>query len=435
MGNHLNHNKILFSVVDNYYNITTAVMNERDSITALSIHLSIEVELLVWLPSRQRPTSLLHGGSHRGTSSIRSQVNLNATAHNQIEVSTKESKTTMDSKPLTKLAALTSAFAAGAALTHFYHTRQKRGSDNAPPQTLEPTALLAAIELGGTSCRAAFAFSDDPTTLVDHIEVPTTDPAATLSAIVQFLQSHAPFAALGVASFGPVDLDPSSNTYGYITTTPKPGWKSCNLLSYFEHFKAPIGFDTDVNAPALAEQQYGGHKGDSCAYITVGTGIGVGLVIDGRPVHGLVHPEGGHIMTLRPEDDKYEGWSNIHKLSAESMASAAACAQRAGVNATELASLKDDNPVWDDVAYYLAQLCLTICYMVSPHVIVLSGGIMKRTILFEKIRAKFHELNEGYIAADLVLNHLDEYIVPSKYGNDIGIIGAIELARQSALKI
>lgn len=335
-------------------------------------------------------------------------------------------------KPLTQIAALTTAFAAGAALSHYYHRRPSEPSE-AAATTLAPTDLLAAVELGGTSCRAAVAYADDATMLVDSIELPTTDPKTTLSVIVEFLQGHAPFAALGIAAFGPVDLDKASHTYGYITTTPKPGWKHCNLLSYFEHFKVPIGFDTDVNAPALAELQYGQHVGNSCAYITVGTGIGVGIVVDGRPVHGLVHPEGGHIMSLRPQGDKYDGWSSVHKYSVESLASAAACAGRAGVPAADLANLGDDNEIWDDIAYYLAQLCLTICYMVSPHVIVMSGGVMKRTVLFDKIRKTFHELNEGYIAADRVLNHLEEYIVPSKHGNDIGVIGAIELARRSAL--
>lgn len=335
---------------------------------------------------------------------------------------------------ITRIAAITTAFAAGAAASHLYHRQATKSSTPPPAPKLAPTALLAAIELGGTSCRAAVAYADDPTTMVDHVEMPTTDPAATLAAIVRFLHSHAPFTALGVASFGPVDLDPSSDTYGYITTTPKPGWQNCNLLSYFEHFKVPVGFDTDVNAPALAELEYGKYAGDSCAYITVGTGIGVGVVVGGRPVHGLVHPEGGHIMTLRPDGDTYPGWSKIHQLSVESMAGAGACAERAEVPTSVLASLSDDNAIWDDVAYYLAQLCLTICYIVSPHVIVMSGGVMKRTILFDKIRQQFTKLNEGYIAANKIINHIDEYIVPSKYGNDIGIIGAIELARLAALK-
>lgn len=333
-----------------------------------------------------------------------------------------------------KAATLASAFAVGVSASHLYHRYEARRNSGrvGADRTLPPTALLAAVELGGTSCRAAVAYADDPTTLVDSTEVPTTDPQTTLSQIVSFLRTHAPFISLGVASFGPLDLNRSSQTYGYITSTPKPGWQRTPVLSFFEEFDVPIGFDTDVNAPALAELRYGSHSGDSCAYITVGTGIGVGLVVNGHPVHGLVHPEGGHIMTLRRANDSYSGWLQMQTLCVESMASARACGERIGVNMKDLAEVQDDHPAWDDVAYYLAQLCLTICYMTSPHVIVLSGGVMKRKILFEKIRSTFTELNESYICVDKVLNRIDEYIVPSKYGNEIGIIGAIELARRAA---
>lgn len=333
-------------------------------------------------------------------------------------------------------AQLTTAFAAGAAASYLYlRSGSSARSDNnhQRPPLISATALLAAVELGGSSCRAAASYADDPTTIVDSIETPTTDPHATIGEIVRFLRRLEPFQSLGVASFGPIDLDKTSSTYGYITTTPKPGWQNFNLLAAFSEFNVPLGFDTDVNAPALAELRYGGHKrADSCAYITVGTGIGVGLVVNGQPIHGLVHPEGGHIMALRKEGDNYPGWSHIHRLSVESMASARACAERTGVAMDDLAAVPDDHPGWDDVAYYLAQLCITITFIASPHVIVLSGGVMKRNVLFDKIRGFFATLNEGYIAADKTTTDLESYIVPSAYGNQIGIIGAIELARRAA---
>lgn len=332
------------------------------------------------------------------------------------------------SETVLRVAALSTAFMAGAAASHIYHTRGEPSPE--PPSEYPGATLLAGVELGGTTCRAAVASLNDPATLSAVIEVPTRDPLSTMNKLVEFLRSLIPFASIGIASFGPLDLDPKSATYGYITTTPKPGWQNINLLGFFAEFPVPIGLDTDVNAPALAELRYGGRKGDSCAYVTVGTGIGVGIVVNGQPIHGLVHPEGGHIMPLRKEGDKYEGWSDIHKLSVESMASAKACADRAGVEMKDLASMSDDHAVWDDVAYYLAQLCISICYMVSPHVIILSGGVMKRNILFDKVRKTFGELNEGYICHEQVVDHLEEYIVPSTYGNDIGIIGAIELARR-----
>eukprot|EP00177_Eucheuma_denticulatum_P004034 GFKZ01007297.1.p1 GENE.GFKZ01007297.1~~GFKZ01007297.1.p1 ORF type:complete len:433 (+),score=30.29 GFKZ01007297.1:154-1452(+) len=336
----------------------------------------------------------------------------------------------LSSSTLKQAACLATAFAAGATISHIYNLRHR------PPtlitHRLSPSSLLAAVELGGTSCRAAVAYLDDPTTIVDETELPTTDPHSTTNELCRFLRKHAPFISLGIASFGPIDLDQNSQTYGHITTTPKPGWQHFNLIAAFSEFPVPIGFDTDVNAPALAELRYGNHKpADSCAYITVGTGVGVGLVVNHAPVHGLVHPEGGHISTLRKPNDAYPGWSTLHPLCVESMASARACAERAGVDPHQLCDVSDEHPVWDDVAYYLAQLCLTITYVASPHLIVLSGGVMKRQVLFEKIRSYFSTFNNGYIAADRVIHHLDSYIVPSTFGNQIGIIGAIELARRA----
>lgn len=331
-----------------------------------------------------------------------------------------------------QLAALAAAFAAGAAFSHLY-TLLKHSTNSIPPR-LPSSALLAAVELGGTSCRVAIAYADQPTVIVDEAELFTTDPRSTVIEILRFLRKHAPFAALGIASFGPIDLDPSSPTYGYLTTTQKPGWQNFDLLGAFAEFPVPVGFDTDVNAPAMAEMRYGGHKGiRSCAFITVGTGIGVGLVVGHAPLHGLMHPEGGHTMVLRRDGDTYKGCCRMHPHCVESMVAARACADRAGVEPAHLSDLADDNPVWDDVAYYLAQLCITITYMASPHVIVLSGGIMKRSMLFAKIHEHYAKLNNGYISVDMIKNHIDQFIVPSKFGNQIGIIGAIELARRAAI--
>lgn len=172
-------------------------------------------------------------------------------------------------------------------------------------------------------------------------------------------------------------------------------------------------------------------KATSCAYITVGTGVGVGLVVNGAPVHGLMHPEGGHIMPLRHPDDSYGGWTSLHPGSVESMASAQACAERCGVTMAELPTVSDDHPQWDIVAYYLAQLCLTITFAVSPHFIVLSGGVMKRESLFPKIRSHFLKLNDEYIDVPVIRDSLEDYIVPSAHGNDAGIIGACAIARRA----
>jgi fructokinase len=157
----------------------------------------------------------------------------------------------------------------------------------------------------------------------------------------------------------------------------------------------------------------------------------VGLVVNGAPIHGLMHPEGGQIMSARHPEDTYSGWTSMHPGSIEAMASAQACAERCGVTADALPSVPDDDPAWDMVAYYLAILCLTITYIVSPQKIVLSGGIMKRSSLFPKIRSHFTRLNEGYVDVPKIRDALDEYILPSAFGNDAGILGACEIARQA----
>lgn len=173
----------------------------------------------------------------------------------------------------------------------------------------------------------------------------------------------------------------------------------------------------------------------SCAYITVGTGIGVGLVVNGAPIHGLLHPEGGHLMpTVHPDDTYVCEWTELHPTSIESMAAAQACADRCGVPTSDLASVRDDHPEWSFVAYYIAQLALSITFLVSPHFIVISGGVMKRRSLFPKIRSHFKDLNDGYIDRPEISQALDSYIVPSSFGNDAGIIGACELGRQDLIR-
>lgn len=168
----------------------------------------------------------------------------------------------------------------------------------------------------------------------------------------------------------------------------------------------------------------------SCAYVTVGTGIGVGVVVNGEPVHGLMHPEGGHVTPERHPRDTYSGWSVIHRSSVESLASAQACAERCGVSMDKLPEVSDDDPSWDVVAYYLAQLCYTVTLILSPHFIVLSGGVMQRLSLFPLIRNHFAALNNGYINVPKIRESIDTYIVPSAFGSNSGVIGAIELARR-----
>jgi fructokinase len=245
----------------------------------------------------------------------------------------------------------------------------------------------AAIEGGGTSWLVAIA-ENEPNNIIERHRVHTTTPAETLGQIKEWLQSRT-FDAIGIASFGPIDANPTSKYFGYITSTPKPGWDHADVLGLLgvRDFGVPFKFDTDVNAPAYAEYVLNDEdKCSSCAYITVGTGIGVGLVINGGTVTGLMHPEAGHIQTARKPGDVFPGACPYHGGCVEGMSASGALAARRQCTAEELASLPDEDPVWDDCAFYLAQLCATVTMVASPERIVFGGGIMNRASLYPKIR-------------------------------------------------
>lgn len=308
----------------------------------------------------------------------------------------------------------------------------------------------AAVEGGGTSWVVAIAV-DDPTNVVERADFPTTTPAETIGKCVAWLSARQ-YDALGVATFGPVDLAPHSPTYGYITTTPKPGWKNVDVLGPLRAVRpaAPVAFDTDVNAPAVAEHRAmvadAKARGDadlptSCAYITVGTGIGVGLVVNGLPVHGLMHPEGGHVAVPRmPGDQSFKGSNPADCFDgscAENMCCSLALAMRAKLGDTSgLAALPDDHPAWEAAAHYIGCLCASIVLMAAPERIVLSGGVMLRSILFPRVRAKMQAMLNGYIKLPQIVGTgpagVDSYLVPSRWGNKAGLTGALTLAVQAA---
>ncbi len=207
--------------------------------------------------------------------------------------------------------------------------------------------------------------------------------------------------ALGVASFGPIDLDVSSPTYGYITTTPKPLWGNADVLSGLRSLNVPLGFTTDVNAAAMAEIRYGRHGSiSSCCYITVGTGIGVGGATHNRPSTGILHPEGGHVLIRRRADDKYAGNCPFHGGEClEGLANSRAISDRLGFGADvdRLKTVPDTDPVWDLVSDYYAQLNAQLVLILSPHVIVWGGGVMKRLCLFPLMRKKTVAILNGYV--------------------------------------
>lgn len=305
---------------------------------------------------------------------------------------------------------------------------------------------FAGIEAGGTTWVLAIAHGD-PTNIVERTELPTTTPAEVLDKVVNWLSTRK-FDCLGVASFGPIDLHrATSDKWGYITTSPKPGWQWVDVLGPIARglklsSDFPVAFDTDVNAPAFAEYMAAreeGYEFSSCAYVTVGTGIGVGLTFNGAPLRGMLHGEGGHISVPRlPGDDEIPGcngsgvgagstWAGV-----ESMCNSAALAKRAGCSAHELKDLSDSHPVWDTAAHYLGCLCANMILLASPERIVLSGGVLQRKILFDKIRAKTIEYLNGYINMPRLksVKACSELIVPSRWENNAGIIGALYLAKR-----
>jgi len=298
--------------------------------------------------------------------------------------------------------------------------------------------VFAGVEGGGTTFVAAIA-KGTPSNVVQREVFPTTTPSETFEKVVGWLRARnqeAKFDALGIASFGPVDLDVHSPTYGYITTTPKPKWGSTPVLEHFKEFDCPKGFDTDVNGAATSEASLGGHRKDkkgalsSCAYITVGTGVGVGVVVNGKPVHGLIHPEVGHVSPPRhPSDTAFKGTCPYHSACVEGLVSSGALSSRVGIPASELASLPDDHPVWELIGFYLAHLCVNIVLTISPEVIVLGGGVLKREILYRIVRKQTAQLLNGYISSPLLRERIDEFIVQSPFGSNSGIVGALELGR------
>ncbi len=282
---------------------------------------------------------------------------------------------------------------------------------------------FGALEAGGTKMVCAIGKEDG--TILDQTSIPTTVPEETIPKIIEYFRDKE-IAALGVASFGPVDPDPTSATYGYITSTPKPGWTHYDLLGNLKAaLPVPMGFDTDVNGSLLGEVTYGSSKGVTDAvYITVGTGIGMGIMSGGKLIHGMLHPEAGHYMMIRHPKDTFEGRCPFHKNCLEGMASGPAIGDRWEKPAKELA---DNDEVWEIEAYYLAQACMNLILTLSPKKIILGGGVMHQMKLFELIRQKVTENLNGYLQTR-ELSHMDRYIVPASLNDDQGIMGCIKLA-------
>lgn len=286
------------------------------------------------------------------------------------------------------------------------------------------------IEAGGTKFMCAVGTG--PGELRAETKIKTGTPAETLGQVCDFFgeqRESAPIGAIGIASFGPLDLQQDSPTYGFITSTPKPGWANTDLVGKISReLDLPVGLDTDVNTAALGEHRWGAARGlDSFIYLTIGTGIGGGGMSGGRLMHGLVHPEMGHIRIPHDTaDDPFPGVCPYHGDCLEGLANGPALEQRWGQRAE---TLPRDHPAWELEAHYLALALVNFICTLSPQRIVMGGGIMEQRQLFPSIRDKVLRLLNGYVRSSSIIDDIDGYIIPPGLGNRSGILGAIALAQ------
>lgn len=283
--------------------------------------------------------------------------------------------------------------------------------------------LVAGVELGGTKSIAVIARGDE---IIEEAHWPTGAPDATLNAIADWIAAR-DADALGIASFGPLGLDPVSPDFGFVTATPKPGWSGVDVRgSLARRFTGSIGFDTDVAGAALAEGRWGASVGcDVHVYLTVGTGVGAGIVVGGKPVHGRVHPELGHLRVRRSPGDAFSGHCPFHGDCLEGLVSGPAITARAGVPADSLAP---DEPLWERVADELAELMAMLILTLSPQRVVIGGGVVQnRPALLPLTRVRTHRLLGGYVA-DLDADVLGRMILPPGLGANAGPLGAVALA-------
>lgn len=283
--------------------------------------------------------------------------------------------------------------------------------------------MLGAIEAGGT--KFVCAVGDETGEIVDRIQIPTTVPSETMPQVVSFFKKYQ-IAAIGIGSFGPIDVNEESSTYGNITSTPKPGWRDYPFVQEIKNaLSVPVGFNTDVNAAALGEATFGAAKGlDSCLYITVGTGIGAGAVVQGKLLQGLSHPEMGHILVRRHPQDGYAGKCPYHQDCLEGLAAGPAIEERWGAKGVELVSREE---VWNMEGYYIAQALMQYILILSPKKIILGGGVMNQKQVFSYVYEYLTELLNDYV----VLPKLDDYIVSPGLGDLAGITGALLLAKDA----
>ena len=285
---------------------------------------------------------------------------------------------------------------------------------------------IGALEAGGT--KMVCAVGDEFGHIFDSVSIPTVTPEVTMPLLIDYFKDKE-LDALGIGCFGPVCLDKGKQEYGYITSTPKIAWRNFNIVGAFKNaLNIPIGFDTDVNGSCLGEATYGAGEGlKNVLYLTVGTGIGAGVLSNGHLLHGNLHPEAGHILLRRKEGDTYKGKCPYHGDCLEGLASGPAIEERFGLPARDLA---DAPEVWELEGYYIAEALTNYILILAPERIILGGGVMHQTQLFDIIRKNVSEMLNGYLETS-ELASIDTYIVPAGLKDDQGIVGCLILGRDA----
>jgi len=292
------------------------------------------------------------------------------------------------------------------------------------------TRIFGAVEAGGTKfvCAVGNARGE----ILAQTRFPTCEPTSTLATMLDFLRQQrdnfGPYTAIGIGSFGPIELDATSTLYGHIRRTPKSGWSDTDIVGPIaREFSCPIGFDTDVNGAALAEHIWGCARDiEDLVYLTVGTGIGGGVIVNGKTITGLMHPEIGHLFPRRhPLDVNFKGICPFHDDCLEGLASGTAIIARTGFSLDQLAI---SHPQWEIEADYLGQLCAQLVLMISPRRIVIGGGVMGQTRLLPMIREQTCHWLRGYIDRREIMKAVDDYIVLPGLGPRSGVLGALALA-------
>ena len=293
--------------------------------------------------------------------------------------------------------------------------------------------LFGAIEAGGT--KFVCAVGTGPEDLRAEVRIPTTTPEETIARVNDFfrqqIKQEGALDAIGIGAFGPVDIHLGSPTFGWFLNTPKPGWQMVDLVGAIKsELNVPVGFDTDVNAAALGEYRWGNARGlETFLYLTIGTGIGGGGMVNGKLIHGLLHPEMGHILI--PHDlsaDPFPGCCPFHQDCLEGLASGLAIEKRWGQKAS---SLRADHPAWALETHYLTVALVNFMLTFSPERIIIGGGVMEQKQLFPLIRSQVRQEISSYLQISKIMNEIEDYITPPKLRGKSGIMGAFALAQQS----